>query len=120
MIKAFNTIYATRLQPGAKPAGFADRIALAVASDDARTKSKAMALIDGIGFDAVDAGAIAESWRQQPGSPGDVQDYDVEGVRSALAEANPERQPEWRARPTVPAHTIRQPRRPWSAICSAH
>jgi predicted dinucleotide-binding enzyme len=102
VIKAFNTIEATHLQPGAKPAGSADRIALAVAGDDARTKSKAMALIDGIAFDAVDAGAIAESWRQQPGSPGYLKDYGVKGVRSALAEANPERQPEWRATPNSP------------------
>ncbi len=102
VIKAFNTIEATHLQPGARPAGAADRIALAVAGDDTRAKSKAMALIDGIGFDAVDAGAIAESWRQQPGSPGYLKDFDVEGVRRALAEANPERQPEWRATPNSP------------------
>jgi 8-hydroxy-5-deazaflavin:NADPH oxidoreductase len=73
-----------------------------VAGDDARTKSKAVALIDGIGFDAVDAGTIAESWRQQPGSPGYLKDYGVKGVRSALAEANPERQPAWRATPNSP------------------
>ena len=54
-------------------------VALAVAGDAARSKSKAMALIDGIGFDAVDAGVIAQSWRQQPGSPGYLQDYDVKG-----------------------------------------
>ncbi|WP_245476115.1 hypothetical protein, partial [Mesorhizobium sp. M7A.F.Ca.US.006.01.1.1] len=102
VIKAFNTIEATHFQPGAKSAGSADRIALAVAGDDVRTKAKAMALIDGIGFDAVDAGTIAESWRQQPGSPGYLKDYDVKGVRRALAEANPERQPEWRATPNSP------------------
>jgi 8-hydroxy-5-deazaflavin:NADPH oxidoreductase len=102
VIKAFNTIEATHLQPGAKPAGSADRIALAVAGDDAGTKSRAMALIDGIGFDAVDAGTIAESWRQQPGSPGYLKDYDVKGVRRALAEASAERQPEWRATPNSP------------------
>ncbi len=102
VIKAFNTIEATHLQPGAKPAGSAGRIALAVAGDDARTKSKAMALIDGVGFDAVDAGGIKESWRQQPGSPGYLKDYDVRGVRRALAEASAERQPEWRATPNSP------------------
>ena len=102
VIKAFNTIEATHLQPGAKPQGAADRIALAVAGDDPRAKSKAMALIDGIGFDAVDAGVIADSWRQQPGSPGYLKDYDVEGVRRALAEATGERRPEWRATPNSP------------------
>lgn len=102
LIKAFNTIEATHLQPGAEAAGSADRIALAVAGDDIGTESKAMALIDWIGFDAVDGGTIAESWRQQPGSPGYLKDYGVQGVRSALAEANPERQPEWRATPNSP------------------
>lgn len=100
--KAFNTIEATHLQTGAKPAGSEGRIALAVAGDDAGTKSKAMALIDGIGFNAVDAGTIAESWRQQPGSPGYLKDYDVKGVRRALAEASPERQPERRATSSSP------------------
>ena len=102
VVKAFNTILAAQLQHGAKPAGAADRIALAVAGDDVGTKSKAIALIDKIGFDAVDAGTIAESWRQQPGSPGYLKDYDVQGVRSALAEANLNRQPEWRATPNSP------------------
>jgi predicted dinucleotide-binding enzyme len=100
--KAFNTIEATHLQSGARPAGSTDRIALAVAGDDDRTKSKAMALIDEIGFDAVDAGTIAESWRQQPSSPGYLKDYDVKRVRSALAKASPKRQPEWSATPNSP------------------
>lgn len=56
-----------------------------------------MALIDTIGFDAVDAGSIADSWRRQPGSPGYLKDYDVAGVRHALAGAINERKPEWRA-----------------------
>jgi len=93
---------ATHLQPAAKPAGDPDRIALAVAGDDAKAKSTAMALIDEIGFEAVDAGSIAESWRQQPGSPCYLKDYDVKGVREALAEATPERKPEWRATPNSP------------------
>ena len=41
-----------------------------------------MRLIDEIDSDFVDAGAIAESWRQQPGSPGCCKDYDADGVRN--------------------------------------
>jgi predicted dinucleotide-binding enzyme len=100
VVRAFNTIEATHLRAGAKAAGAAGRIALAVAGDG--TKAKAMALIDGVGFDAVDAGLIAESWRQQPGSPGYLKDYDVAGVRRSLAEATQARRPEWRATPNSP------------------
>lgn len=56
-----------------------------------------MKLVDEIGFDAVDAGSIADSWRQQPGSPGYIQDFDADGVRRALAAAKKERTPQWRA-----------------------
>ena len=56
-----------------------------------------MALIEELGFDAVDAGSIADSWRQQPGTPVYGADLDAEGVRHALAAALPDRAPEWRA-----------------------
>ena len=45
----------------------------------------------------IDAGPLAESWRQQPGTPVYTKDYDAAGVRRALAEATPGRKPEWRA-----------------------
>ena len=102
VIKAFNSIISQHLLENGKPAGSADRIALAVAGDNPRTKATVMGLIDGIGFDAVDADTIEESWRQQPGSPGYLKDYDVTGVRRALAEAKNERKPEWRATPNSP------------------
>ena len=97
VVKAFNTIIAPHLLENGKPAGTVGRIALAIAGDDADVKAKVMGLIDEIGFDAVDAGTILDSWRQQPGSPGYCMDYDVQGVRKALAEAHKERAPEWRA-----------------------
>ena len=34
---------------------------------------------------------LAESWRQQPGTPVYGKDFDAEGVKKALAEASPER-----------------------------
>jgi len=56
-----------------------------------------MALVDEIGFDPVDAGGLADSWRQQPGTPVYAADHDADGVRRALAEASPERPSEFRA-----------------------
>jgi 8-hydroxy-5-deazaflavin:NADPH oxidoreductase len=50
-----------------------------------------------LGFDAIDAGGLDESWRQQPGTPVYTKDFDADGVRRALSEATKERTPEWRA-----------------------
>jgi 8-hydroxy-5-deazaflavin:NADPH oxidoreductase len=95
VVKAFNTIYAQHLLENGKPKGASGRIALPVAGDDAKAKAVVMRLIDEIGFDAVDAGPISESWRQQPGSPVYAEDYDAQGVRRALSEATPQRQPDF-------------------------
>ncbi len=99
VIKAFNNIYAQHLLERGKPAGAADRIALPVAGDDAAAKAVVLRLVDEIGFDAVDAGGLDESWRQQPGTPVYGTDFDAAGVRRALAEASPERKPEWSGKP---------------------
>jgi hypothetical protein len=61
-----------------------------------------MELVNDMGFDPVDAGGLDESWRQQPGTPVYDRDFDAEGVRRALAQARPERKPEWRATPNSP------------------
>ena len=96
VVKAFNNIYAKHLMENGRPAGTPGRIALPVAGDDAAAKAVVLRLLDELGFDGVDAGGLDESWRQQPGTPVYAQDYDAEGVRRALAEASPERKPEWR------------------------
>ena len=95
VIKAFNNIQALHLQDHGTPPGTPHRVALPVAGDDAAAKGTVVALIDAIGFDAVDAGGLDESWRQQPGSPVYGTDLDADGVRAALAAASPERAPEW-------------------------
>lgn len=97
VVKAFNNIYAQHLMENGKPAGSPGRIALPVAGDDKRAKEVVMKLVDELGFDAVDAGGLDESWRQQPGTPVYATDFDAEGVRQALAQASPDRKPEWRA-----------------------
>lgn len=91
VVKAFNNIYAQHLLENGKPQGTPGRIALPVAGDDPKAKAVVMHLIDEIGFDAVDAGTLDESWRQQPDTPVYAKDYDAEGVRRALAGASPAR-----------------------------
>jgi 8-hydroxy-5-deazaflavin:NADPH oxidoreductase len=78
-----------------KPRGTPGRIALPVAGDDAAAKAIVMRLVNELGFDAVDAGGLDESWRQQPGTPVYGQDFDAEGVRRALSQARNERISEW-------------------------
>ena len=95
MIKAFNNIYAEHLLKKGQPAGSPGRIALPVAGDDAQAKKIVLDLVDALGFDPVDAGGLAESWRQQPGTPVYGTDYDAAGVRRALSEATPQRTPDW-------------------------
>lgn len=95
--KAFNNIWWKHLLEKGKPAGAADRIALPIAGSDEPARAQVFALIDALGFDPVYAGPLEESWRQHPGTPVYGKDYDIAGVRRALAEASPERPAEFRA-----------------------
>ncbi|WP_420035640.1 NADPH-dependent F420 reductase [Streptomyces sp. cg28] len=97
VVKVFNGTYAADIVDKARPAGAPDRVALPIAGDDAAAKQAVTALLDEIGFDAVDAGGQDESWRQQPGTPVYGLASDAEAVRKALAAASPERTAEWRA-----------------------
>lgn len=106
VIKAFNNINTDYLANGGKPAGTPGRIALPVSGDDAHAKTVVIELVNDMGFDAVDAGGLDESWRQQPGTPvfaapgtplSRAAEFDAPGVRRGLAQAAPGRKPEWRA-----------------------
>ena len=61
-----------------------------------------MELVNDMGFDAVDAGELDESRRQQPATPVYTADLDIAGVREALRKATFERKPQWRATPQSP------------------
>lgn len=102
VVKAFNNIYATHLKSLNRPTGAAGRIALPIAGDDARAKAVVTQLVDLVGFDAVDAGGLDESWRQQPGTPVYTADRDIAGTRDALEQAAAGRSEEWRATPASP------------------
>jgi 8-hydroxy-5-deazaflavin:NADPH oxidoreductase len=107
VVKAFNNIYAQHLMNLGRPAGSPGRIALPIAGDDSRAKAVVIKLLDQLGFDCVDAGGLDESWRQQPGTPVYLTDFDAEGVRRALSEARPERKPQWRATAKSPGDFAR-------------
>jgi len=67
--KAFNAIRMTDLETQGLPPGDANRQALPLAGDDSEGKATATALYEAFGFDAVDAGALAEGWRFERATP---------------------------------------------------
>lgn len=69
VVKVFNNIYYRHLLALSRPAGAVDRSFLPVAGDGADAKAQASAFLDAIGYGVVDAGPLAESWRQEPGTP---------------------------------------------------
>ena len=68
VIKVFNNIVSSALAEAGRPAGSRDRVAVPISGDNPKAKELVAQILDRLGFDSVDAGAIAESWRQQPGS----------------------------------------------------
>jgi len=91
VVKAFNNIWAHDLLTRGRPPGAADRFTLPIAGDDPKAKAKVVALTNELGFDAVDAGGLDESWRQQPGSPVYTANRNAAGTTELLAEASKQR-----------------------------
>jgi len=69
VVKAFNNIYYRHLLSLSRPAGAPDRTFLPIAGDDPAAKAAVTEFLDSIGYGAVDAGPLAEGWRQEPGTP---------------------------------------------------
>ncbi|OHU63611.1 NADPH-dependent F420 reductase [Mycobacteroides chelonae] len=78
MYKAFNSITFQSLNKLGLEKGSPNRIGLPVAGPDGEGKQRVCSLVDEAGFDPVDGGSLAQSWRQQPGSP--VYCTDLPGV----------------------------------------
>ncbi len=87
VVKVFNAIFAPDLTEDARPHGAADRRALPVAADDAAAKAQVITLLDELGFDAVDAGGLDESWRFERAKPAYCVALDQAGLKAALAAA---------------------------------
>ncbi|MEB3369763.1 NADPH-dependent F420 reductase [Saccharopolyspora mangrovi] len=96
IVKAWNAIGAASFAEKGAPAGTPGRISIPVAADDPRHREIGMRLVDDTGFDGFDAGTLAESWRQQPGTPGYCTDLTHDEMPNALATADAERAPKRR------------------------
>lgn len=94
VIKVFNAALAQTLADRGQSKGVPGRIALPIAGDDERSKRVVLGLVEDAGFDAVDAGGLADSWQQQPGTPAYCTELTVEQLRSSLLSAIKARAPE--------------------------
>jgi predicted dinucleotide-binding enzyme len=96
VIKAWNNVLAVTLAEKGLPEGTPGRIALSVAGDDTRAKRAIMSLVEDTGFDAIDGGSLAESWRQQPITAAYCTELTADELRKALSVADRARAPQRR------------------------
>jgi predicted dinucleotide-binding enzyme len=94
--KAWNAITSQSFNDKATEPGDPHRVAIPVAADDDTHRSLAMSLVEETGFDAVDAGVLADSWRQQPGAPVYCTDRTRDEMPAWLAAAEKDRVPQRR------------------------
>src|SRR5450755_3655896 len=67
--ESVNNIFYKHLLSLARPTGAADRSYLPIAGDSAPAKAAVTEFIESIGYSVVDAGPLADSWRQATGTP---------------------------------------------------
>jgi 8-hydroxy-5-deazaflavin:NADPH oxidoreductase len=86
VVKAFNAILWTRLRDGGRSSGDVERVGIPISGDDEQAKRTVAELIDQIGFDAVDAGTLAEGGRKhQPGSRAYTEGLHTGDLRTRLS-----------------------------------
>lgn len=90
IIKAFNNVMEYTLVHHGKAANSPDRIALSIAGDSEQAKKVVGGIVNETGFDVVDGGNLAESWRQQPGTPAYCTELNSDELTNALKIANKE------------------------------
>jgi 8-hydroxy-5-deazaflavin:NADPH oxidoreductase len=87
VVKAFNMISAADVPADGGPPGTRDRRALAMAGDDADARESVAKIFDRMGYDAVDAGPLSESWRFGRGQPAFIVRQNAAELRANLARA---------------------------------
>lgn len=96
IVKAWNAIGTVPFAENGRPKGHPDRVAIPIAGDRTQDREVAAALMDDTGFDSFDAGPLAGSWRQQPGSPVYCTNLRYDEIAMALAAAERDRLPKRR------------------------
>lgn len=98
VVKAFNNLLAHTLAHAAKAAGEKGRIAMAISGNNKNEQKVISDLVNEIGFDSVDAGSLADSWRHQPGTPAYCTELNSSELIVALDLADKEKAGELRYR----------------------
>ncbi|GAB3408650.1 NAD(P)-binding domain-containing protein [Schumannella luteola] len=87
VVKAFNHIGSAEITTTGSPAGTPNRRALATASDSEDGIAAITRIYDELGFDTVNAGPLAESWRVERDRPAYVVRQNADELRANLAKA---------------------------------
>jgi 8-hydroxy-5-deazaflavin:NADPH oxidoreductase len=87
VVKGFNHIMASQILTDGSPAGTDGRRALATASDSDDAVAFITALYDEFGYDTVNIGPLADSWRVERDQPAYVVAQDADELRANLARA---------------------------------
>jgi predicted dinucleotide-binding enzyme len=87
VVKGFNHIPFGDITADGTPAGAPNRRAIGIAGDDDNAKTLVSDLYDQFGFDAVDAGVLAEGWRLQRDTPAYGVRQNADELRGNLAAA---------------------------------
>jgi 8-hydroxy-5-deazaflavin:NADPH oxidoreductase len=87
VVRAFSMINAAEMSADSHPEGDPKRRALALAGDDPTAKQLVARLYNEFGFDAVDIGGLAESWRVDAGQPAFVTRQNRAELKANVARA---------------------------------
>lgn len=88
VVKAFSAIRAIELVEDARPAGDDQRRVLPIAGDNEEAKRIVIELTEQFGYDAFDAGTLADSWRFERDQPAYCVPLDRAGITRALEAAS--------------------------------
>lgn len=90
LVKAFNAILARDLPENSRPSVSSGRRALPIAGDDLEAKTVVADLHKAFGFEVLDAGGLAQSWRFERAKPAYCIPLDRHGLERALTAATRE------------------------------
>ncbi|MFG3081992.1 NADPH-dependent F420 reductase [Streptomyces parvulus] len=69
VVKALHNLDWNHMYSNARPKGDPERTTMPIAGDDEAAKKTVTRFLETVGYDVVDAGSLAESWRIEPNAP---------------------------------------------------